>query len=528
MNYNIKNYLFFTICFTLIFNNVPAILQMNFFGGSLGKKLVFYPVIIGIIYTVYGLYKKQDKKLWGSDYVKKYFLLYIGISLLSLGIGLYTYPYYDLILQGPVNQIQKLPFVLNFFNSLDIQVDSKILIVIWIILRAIKNVIIECIYTFGISYMIFYWYKNNWKLGIQCMQKAIICSVAVLLMYSSIEIFALSNFEFAKSILVTINPFLHTIKVNNTWWPPLLWPGQQLRSVFAEPSYFGIYAAFAMPWLWSLIYNASSKRKLTAWYLLLTLFTFCLFLTKARTAVALFCGELALLVIIMAAFRDRAYIIRFIGIICCVGIAFLGSLGFISITNQQNTNVQEGARVYMNDNLASLASESKRSNQARYAIMETNLYIGLAHPLIGVGPSLQDAYVTDYLPTQGQQSKEIQMWLTKQKEQGILKFSIPSLGEYIKRFAETGFIGLVVYLLAPLVLLRKLLKIILTNRRNFKTVSPYIFLLISLVGIVTSGVGDSLTITYCYWILLGLGYAMCYGTGMERVGNAGTKDRNCH
>ena len=27
---------------------------------------------------------------------------------------------------------------------------------------------------------------------------------------------------------------------------------------------------------------------------------------------------------------------------------------------------------------------------------------------------------------------------------------------------------------------------------------------------MASGLGDSINITYCYWVLLGLGYAMCF------------------
>lgn len=54
MNIKVRDGLFFCICFTLIFNNIPKILQMNFLGGSvLGGKLVFYPIFLGIIYTIY-------------------------------------------------------------------------------------------------------------------------------------------------------------------------------------------------------------------------------------------------------------------------------------------------------------------------------------------------------------------------------------------------------------------------------------------------------------------------------------------
>ena len=27
---------------------------------------------------------------------------------------------------------------------------------------------------------------------------------------------------------------------------------------------------------------------------------------------------------------------------------------------------------------------------------------------------------------------------------------------------------------------------------------------------LASGIGDSINITYCYWVLLGLGYALCF------------------
>ena len=38
----------------------------------------------------------------------------------------------------------------------------------------------------------------------------------------------------------------------------------------------------------------------------------------------------------------------------------------------------------------------------------------------------------------------------------------------------------------------------------------YIFFSIAFIGVLTSGIGDNLNITYCYWFLLGLGYAMCF------------------
>lgn len=88
MNNKIINILFFIICFTLIFNNIPKFIQMNFWGGMIGNKLVLYPLTIGFIYTAYCQYKKQNV-LVHFDIFKKFVLLYIMINMVSLLVGLY-------------------------------------------------------------------------------------------------------------------------------------------------------------------------------------------------------------------------------------------------------------------------------------------------------------------------------------------------------------------------------------------------------------------------------------------------------
>ena len=60
MNYKIRNILFLLISFFLIFNNVPKVIQQNNIGGSLLDKLVFYPIFIGLICTVYCQYKYKN------------------------------------------------------------------------------------------------------------------------------------------------------------------------------------------------------------------------------------------------------------------------------------------------------------------------------------------------------------------------------------------------------------------------------------------------------------------------------------
>ena len=54
-----------------------------------------------------------------------------------------------------------------------------------------------------------------------------------------------------------------------------------------------------------------------------------------------------------------------------------------------------------------------------------------------------------------------------------------------------------------------MIKRLMDNGFQYKL--EYVMYLISLLGIMASGIGDTLNITYCYWVLMGLGYAMCFG-----------------
>lgn len=108
--------------------------------------------------------------------------------------------------------------------------------------------------------MIYCWYRNHWEEGFSIMRKGLLWCIAIIVLYSSVDILYLYGFWGAETVLKFLNPIIHDIKQDGTWWPPLVWPGQ-LRSIFAEPSYFGIFAAFAMPWLWYSICKEESHGK---------------------------------------------------------------------------------------------------------------------------------------------------------------------------------------------------------------------------------------------------------------------------
>lgn len=508
MDIKIKNRLFFVICFVLIFNNIPNILQMNLIGSILADKLVFYPLFIGCIYTIYCQYKYKNV-LINFNKVKKYVFSYLIIVMLSLIVGLYNYPYYNMILNGPVEQIEKLPAVLAILQNLGLNVEEKSLLIFWMIARVIKGLLLETVYTIGGAYMIYCWYYNDWQRGFKILGKAIIFSLIIIFLYSSVEIFYLSGNITATEILIAITPFFHMIVTDHNWWPPLLWNGQ-LRSIFAEPSYFGMYASFAIPFLW---YKFIKNTKYKMIYgLIILLFTFLLFLTKARTAVALFGGELIILLAYMIYLKNKIFFKNILLICIFTAISFVGANIFISSVMDTNSEAKINVEEYVEENLVSIASTEKRSNTARYSIMLANLKIGLDHPFLGIGLNLNDAYIPEYLPSMSDNSSEVNMWINDQKEKGILKSGFPSLGEYISRFAETGVLGLIAFLVPPVFLLINLL-----NKIRKENDLRYAIFMISFIGMLSTGIGDSINITYCYWILLGLGYVMCFGKSGDDI-----------
>ena len=126
---------------------------MNFVGGVLGNKLIFYPFIIGLIYTVY-LYKNDKIKLPNLHKFLKFLFIYSLIVIVSLILGMINYPYYDLIVNGPIMKIEKLSMILSAFKQLGINLDEKIFIYIYMIAKLFKSVLSEILYAFCGAYMI--------------------------------------------------------------------------------------------------------------------------------------------------------------------------------------------------------------------------------------------------------------------------------------------------------------------------------------------------------------------------------------
>lgn len=498
--------------FCLIFDNIPKFLRLNTISSGFAYTFTWYFLFILMIIWIYQRHFGNfiiDRKSY--QYIT-YILCLIIVLLLSNIWGLWSYPYFDELLSGPSNQIEKLPVVLALLDSHGVQVDEKHLTMIWLGVRVIKGTILYVIYTFGFSFILYQFLKKDWNYYFDLITKVTIASVTLLCMYSVVELFYLAGFDFAKNILSTINPMIHPIAVDHGWWPPLLWKGQ-LRSMFSEPSRMGNYLAFAMPFLWGKFLMSDKKSK--GLIILITFYTFMIFMTKARTAVAMYWGILALLFLGVLYIRKKKLFKNFF-ILCGITVLSLAfSIGFINMTTQNsNRNQEMTIASYMEDNVESLRSANKRSNGARYALIRANVRAGLDHPILGVGNILSSSYTVHNFSEADLANTEVHIWVTNYNKMGVLRYGFDAMNEYISRFANNGFLGSIVFTLPFFYILLNLFKCFRTVKGDEQL--KIMIVGISLIGSAVAGCNGSLTLLYTYWVILAFSYTMVYGIYKEK------------
>ena len=548
MNREIRDGLFFLIVFTLIFNNIPKPIQFYFLGGPVGNKFCVYPLLVGFVYSFWCQYKYGNVFCDTKKFLK-YIAVYIFVILLSTVVGLIVYPYYDVVLSGPVNQIEKLPRVLDFLHTHGIEADRKFLMQAWIVARQIKGVFLNAFWTFGGSYLIYCWYRVEKKRALEILLKGTLCSFAILFVYGCVETAYLAGNNRAAEILKAVNPYLHPIAIGHGWWPPLLWPGQ-MRLVFSEPSNIGNYVGCILPVLWGLLFLNPKKRWMYTGLFATVLITFFVGLSKARTAYAMLVGMLALLLFLIIIGKQWKLFKKYALILCCVGIGFGAFVGVTEaqfaeepevkvdyslamkkdkeesvevikkgevksspMPKQDKAEFWEVAKKALEDNLGSLASGNKRSNGARYAILKSHMRTSMQHPILGVGNGLTSVFTEKNFTKEEAKNGEVAMWIRYQRERGPFAtgYGIPgAMNEYVNRFSNNGILGLGVFLFPFLYVIFHLFKKMRAGSLGA------LVMLMALVSSMVAGCNGSLMVVYGTWILLGLSYVICFGCAEEK------------
>ena len=502
MKKSIADILLFVISAVLIFNYIPYFFRSKFIVGVLSAHLVVYPLIIWIVYTLYCQYKYKNVFVSFGKF-RKFLALYICIHIVSALWGAYIYPYYDVALNTPIEQIPKLDKLLKFVNSMGLVIDDKFAIKLWLVAKPLKSVFIDTLYTFGGAYMVYCWYYNDWQKGIMVIIKGLLVGVCIVCACSVIEVFYLADNVTAKHILEFITPYFHPIKIRQDWWPPLLWKGQ-LRSVFPEPSHIGNYIALSMPVLWYLYLRNESKRILY----LSCMLTFFVFLTNARTAYAMLFGMLVLLPMLLIYAKRVDLLKKTICIFFACAVAFGMNIAFV---NYQSSIKTVTAVESLDKNLVSLASSDKRSNGARYGLIKANLRIAADYPILGVGSGLSSAYIIDYFTENEKKNREINSWVKNQNRNGVLSMNYSvndAMNEYVTRIAQNGVLGLSIFLFPFILVIVKLFKLVRYYKGNKQL--DVLLILFTLINCMVAGCNGSLNLIYSVWLILGIAYAIVY------------------
>ena len=516
----IRDCLFFMISFALIFNNIPKAIQLNFIGGAMATQLALYPLIAGLIYTLY------CEKKYGNIFVEKkiftcFSFIYLSIMLVSMILGLIQYPFYDEILNGPVTQIQKFSLVTSVLSYLQIQINKDDLVLGLMVIRIIKGLFLSYIWNFGMAYLVFCWYRNDWEQGFNILLKGILCSLFIVIIYSIFELHYFFGGALGKSFLEHVNPYVHAIRTEHNWWPPLLWESAQMRSVFPEPSHLGNYLSVVIIALWLMMLR---KKTLMVGIMGYSLFIFIVFLSQARTAYAMFLGT-TLLIIMGLILGYRIHYYKVIATVLGVTVGmFLFSTECINLIDNVRYSKQPGTEqnVLQNDknskdsqstatevldkNFSSIFEGNKRSNGARYALIKAHFRIGMEHPILGTGTGLNDLYTKNYFNEAEKRNTEVQMWINNQQKSGVLRYPIGAMNEYLERFSANGLVGLLVFLYPFFWLIHRIIKLLRTQVYSEKVIMLFIAIISSLVA----GANGSLNVYCVVWLLLGLGYAMCW------------------
>ena len=516
-NHIVDKILFLT-GFFLIIGYVPKPLQLNMIGGPMAGKLTIYPVLLLWCYSLYCC-KKGKRVFISSSHILKYLLAYMGILFLSLGIGLYTYPYYQVVLNGPVEQIDKLPKLLSILAKYHISVSKDTVMLLWMSVRWIKSIILETFYYWGTMYLVICWYKDEPEKGFKVFTKGAIYGLGVFFIVGIIDILYLGHIEWTKQILKQVTPLFHPVVEQHGWWPPLLWINQ-FRSVFPEPSWVGNYTALILPLLYSKVWKSKGKR-LLQWSSILFLFTFMCFMAQARTATVMYLIVFALVAVgILVVYKNKYW--KKLLLVTLVGvIGFSASVFYIS--NIQNVKVKPATTSdaidgYVNSNITSLSVSNQRSNGARYALIKSGVRVWLESPVLGVGKGLGSAFIIDHFTQDEANNKEVHMWITDSNEQGLLRYSLGTMTEYFTRLVETGTVGLLIFLCPFIYILYGLGKrLLLANKDN--SISYEFWLFIIIVANLASGMNGSVNLIPFVWIILGVGYSYIHQNSVNNIKN---------
>lgn len=520
MEMRIRDVLFGSVFATMVFYNLPFEFPVTPLAFAYPRSPVCYALWLLVIYTIY----KNRGSLRGffvnSNVFGRWLLCYLGVLTVSTIWGLYTFPYGEMFFSPPGQLASS--FISRIANVGGFSIDSDSAVTFWVWLRALKGAIISPLFTFGASYLLYCYYYQDFASLKKVFLYGFFCSLAVVIGYSIIDIFYQAGNETAENILKQTYPWFNNLQKEPREWPPPLWPNQ-LRSIFSEPSRLGNYATIAIPVLLGGTIESASVRAKGGFAFLFFLFTFILFLTQARTVYGLLLGLLFLYAALAFWLKCYRWSVMLVAVLTAASFA-CASFFMIGFMNRAGYVKRDNVTSIVNSNLISLGDFAEMDNEdnkdkrirskARYIMLNSYYKMWLERPVLGVGDfqPLAAAYAKNNLTDKDKEESEIKLWLSIQKNYGILKaVGLRAMNEYADRLGKTGILGLGLYLVPFLYVLYKTLiflyyvKIGRVKISNNVLCDAFIMSLL-ICGIIASGMNDNLAAYFGPFAVLGIAY----------------------
>lgn len=263
--------------------------------------------------------------------------------------------------------------------------------------------------------------------------------------------------------------------------------GDRISSIAQESPYLAIYLITIAGWMFSYILTERNIFKFVPTFLILGL----TFFSGSRTGlVVIFAQLLVFLTVLFFNRRFRKYVFIFLG------SCFL-TVGVIVAINAEKVISEVEKKLDSLDFKSNLTDNV--SNKSRLGIQYANLQVFKEHPMVGVGFGQQTYHNRFHYPIWATYNNyEFTLFYTDQ----FLTSFPPGYNVYIRILAETGIIGLLIFLSLLVAILLRCRKLIFQSSGERKILA--IILTVSFVGIFINWLQIDSFRLYGFWICLAI------------------------
>lgn len=343
------------------------------------------------------------------------------------------------------------------------------------------------------------------KITLKNIRMAILLSLIPVIIVGLIELINIMKVYDTSEILKKITNIINIHYKGNVY-------KERTRGVSAEASYLGMYCAFIFPWILSYLYTEKEKVKKIIFGFISLVILLLVITTKSRTATILILFELVAFVGLVVLFYSNLKVkIYSIILVLALGLSLVIYPKMIAnITNYSSRIHSEDLNGDSNINneseigkeieneysvgsmVSSVSDQGNLSNMARFTMQNAALGIGKDNPIFGVGLGQFAFNFSSYVQEESLKSSEVRNWLDSN-----IDIWPPVHSLYHRLIAETGFVGLALYIAFIFIVCLKLLIKIIKDKKDIIGM----LLLVSYCSIIISSMTIDTFLLTQFWLM---------------------------